>query len=65
MLYNGAALHLMKVILGQSVSQIKKAASANPSLYRPVILHLIQKPAESNKVRIAALTVLPYSYTNP
>merc|ERR1712098_233140 len=68
--HHGAALHLLRVIEGVpsrdplprsvAVYQLIKAAKANPVLYRPVILALIANEAESEEVRMAAVTVLPW-----
>ena len=69
--HDAASLHLMKAIEGQpsmdpfprsvAVYQLTKAASSNPHLYKPVILSLVENPAEAEEVRMAALTVLPYT----
>jgi len=66
--HEGAALHLLKVIDDGSfdshlrsvaVYQLRKTASTNPALYRPIILQLIANEAESDEVRMAAITILP------
>jgi len=66
--HEGAALHLLKVIDDGSfdthprsvaVYQLRKTASTKPALYRPIILQLIANEAESDEVRMAAITILP------
>merc|ERR1719147_207137 len=69
--HDGAALHLLRAIEGVpsrdphpravAVYQLIKAAVANPTLYRPVVLALIANEAENEEVRMAAITVLPYT----
>merc|ERR1719292_91879 len=69
--HDGAALHLLRAVEGRpsrhphprsvAVYQLVKTASRNPVLYRPVILALIENQVESEEVRMAAVTVLPYT----
>merc|ERR1719414_1501945 len=70
--HDGASIHLLKVIEDGSfdvhtrsvaVYQLIKSASANPPLYRPIILQIIDNEAEYDEVRMAAITVL--SHTMP
>jgi hypothetical protein len=44
-----------------AVFQLIKSAKANPGLYRPVLVALIENLAEDEEVRMAAITVLPYT----
>merc|ERR1712180_527565 len=69
--HDGAAIHLLKVIDDGSfdshlrsvaVYQLRRAASRNPALYRPIILQLIVNAAESDVVRMAAITILPHTW---
>merc|ERR1719394_1327689 len=69
--HDGAALHLLKVIDDGSfdshprsvaVYQLRRAASRIPALYRPIILQLIVNAAESDVVRMAAITILPQTW---
>merc|ERR1719394_134979 len=69
--HDAAALHLLKVIEGQltrnayvrsvAVYQLMRAAAAKPANYRPILLDIIDNVAESAEVRMAAITVLPYT----
>ena len=69
--HDAAALHLLKVIEGQltrnayvrsvAVYQLMRAAAAKPAIYRPILLDIIENVAESAEVRMAAITVLPYT----
>merc|ERR1719206_1699411 len=69
--HDAAALHLLKVIEGQltrnayvhsvAVYQLMRAAAAKPAIYRPILLDIIDNVAESAEVRMAAITVLPYT----
>jgi len=69
--HDAAALHLLKVIEGQltrhahvrsvAVYQLMRAAAAKPTVYRPILLDIIENVAESAEVRMAAITVLPYT----
>merc|ERR1719430_73287 len=38
-----------------------RAAAAKPAIYRPILLDIIENVAESAEVRMAAITVLPYT----
>ena len=69
--HDAAALHLLKVIEGQltrhthvrsvAVYQLMRVAAAKPTVYRPILLDIIENVAESAEVRMAAITVLPYT----
>jgi hypothetical protein len=66
------ALHpLIKAIEGKiskrplvrsvSVYSLKRIAKQNPVLIKPILLSIIDNPAENTQVRIAAVSVLPWS----
>merc|ERR1719348_2159019 len=69
--HDAAALHLLKIIEGQltrhahvrsvAVYQLMRTAAAKPTVYRPILLDIIENVAESAEVRMAAITVLPYT----
>merc|ERR1711970_1341601 len=69
--HDAAALHLLKVIEGQltrhthvrsvAVYQLMRVAAAKPTVYTPILLDIIENVAESAEVRMAAITVLPYT----
>jgi len=69
--HDAASLHLLRVIEGRpslhphprslAVYQLIRAAVVDPALYRPVILALIENLAEYEEVRMAAITVFPYT----
>ena len=44
-----------------AVYKLIRSARTNPSVYRPVILSIIQNIAENEEVRMAAISVLPYT----
>jgi len=44
-----------------AVYKLIRFARANPSVYRPVLLAIIQNVAENEEVRMAAISVLPYT----
>eukprot|EP00092_Neocalanus_flemingeri_P009183 GFUD01009884.1.p1 GENE.GFUD01009884.1~~GFUD01009884.1.p1 ORF type:complete len:1721 (+),score=446.76 GFUD01009884.1:69-5231(+) len=45
-----------------AVYKLIRSAKRNPSVYRPIILSIIQNVAENDEVRMAAISVLPYTY---
>ena len=69
--HDAAALHLLKVIEGQltrhahvrsvAVYQLMRVAATKPTVYTPILLDIIENVAESAEVRMAAITVLPYT----
>merc|ERR1719318_356796 len=44
-----------------AVYKLIRSARTNPSVYRPVILSIIENIAENEEVRMAAISVLPYT----
>ena len=66
-----ASYALLEVIEGKMTShphprsvavyKLIRVARTNPSIYRPVILAIIQNIAENEEVRMAAISVLPYT----
>merc|ERR1711970_547273 len=69
--HDAAALLLLKVIEGQltrhahvrsvAVYQLMRVAGTKPTVYTPILLDIIENVAESAEVRMAAITVLPYT----
>ena len=69
--HDGASVELLKVVEGApsrlplprsvAVYNLMKSARSNPAHYRPVLLAIIRNYAENAEVRMAALTVLPYT----
>lgn len=71
--HDAAAIHLIKFIEAKAqptmdslprsiaVYQLIKTAMAKPHLYTPVLLSIIENVAECAEVRMAAITVLPYT----
>merc|ERR1719347_2053702 len=56
--HDAAALHLLKVIEGQLT---RNAYVRSVAIYKPILLDIIDNVAESAEVRMAAITVLPYT----